>query len=465
MDGNFDDARIARDRYGRPLTDRYGRPIYRRAADEVPPRAQRERRPLPQHSAERRPRPGQPRPRPARPEQSPREPGPRRPVAPQRPAPGPRHRAPAPSEPAPATRAWDAYQHPDDPRFPPPGYQPEQPQPQTPPARARRRGAVGNQQAIPRPPAGRRRRAAQPAPRRRPRLRLRTLAFVVVLVLVATMVMVDLSLNRVTTFANLAGRPSNTMATNWLLVGSDSRQGLTEEDSKRLATGNNDVGQRTDTIMIAHIPLVGRPKLVSIPRDSYVEIPGYGTNKINAAFSFGGSELLVDTVEKTTGVHIDHYAEIGFGGFAGVVDAAGGVELCPAEPIDDPLAGINLQAGCQQMDGATALGYVRTRATAAGDLDRVERQREFMSALFSRLSSPRVWLNPYRWLRLAIAGTQAVVVGDGDHVWHLSWLMLRMFLGSESLTVPTAGTMDTGEAGNVLLWDEVAAADLFQQLR
>ena len=139
--------------------------------------------------------------------------------------------------------------------------------------------------------------------------------------------------------------------------------------------------------------------------------------------------------------------------------------MCPEEAIDDPLAGLNIQAGCQKFDGASALGYVRTRATAQGDLDRVERQREFMSALMGRLKSPAVWLNPYRWIRLANAGTKAVFVGDGDHVWHLTWLMLRMLFGSDSLTVPTSGAMDTGYAGNVLLWDEVEAPALFAELR
>ena len=82
-----------------------------------------------------------------------------------------------------------------------------------------------------------------------------------------------------------------------------------------------------------------------------------------------------------------------------------------------------------------------------------------------RLKSPAVWLNPYRWIRLANAGTEAVLVGDGDHVWNLTWLMLRMLFGSDSLTVPTSGAMDTGYAGNVLLWDEIEAPALFAELR
>src|SRR5690606_1433556 len=146
--------------------------------------------------------------------------------------------------------------------------------------------------------------------------------------------------------------------------------------------------------------------------------------------------------------------EIGFGGFASIVDAMGGIEMCPAEAIQDPLAGLDIQAGCQKFVGATGLGYVRTRATAQGDLDRVARQREFMGAMMSRVASPAVWRHPRRGYRLGAGGATALTVDSGDHVWHLGMLMSRMAFGTESETVPTAGTMDTGHAGNVLLWDE-----------
>ena len=93
--------------------------------------------------------------------------------------------------------------------------------------------------------------------------------------------------------------------------------------------------------------------MVSIPRDSYVSIPGYGSDKINASFAVGGAPLLAQTVEQATGMRLDHYAEIGFDGFARLVDAVGGVTMCPAEPISDPLAGIDLPAGCQNSTAAT----------------------------------------------------------------------------------------------------------------
>lgn len=304
-------------------------------------------------------------------------------------------------------------------------------------------------------------------PRRPRNVGFKIKAFLLVLLLVfgAGAMWVDFNLGRVDAFAGGNDRPGRSMATNWLLVGSDSRTGLTEEDAANLSTGAGDFGQRTDTIMIAHFPLVGKGRLVSLPRDSYVDIPGYGQNKINAAYSFGGAQLLAQTVEHNTGIRIDHYMEIGFGGFASIVDAMGGIEMCPAEAIQDPLAGLDIQAGCQKFDGATGLGYVRTRATAQGDLDRVARQREFMGAMMSRVASPAVWLNPWRWYRLGSSGAKALTVDSGDHVWHLGMLMIRMAFGTESETVPTAGTMDTGHAGNVLLWDEAAAPAFFDGLK
>lgn len=511
MEGNFDDSRIARDRYGRPLKDRYGRPIYRRV-DEASPKHARPRE-ADSRGASRRPIPPRPgsssregaaRPVPTSPRRSmpqqkrrhaerkpvERQQTPRRPVARQQPErQQASHRRPAPRQAPldetriesrpPMNRAGagraDNYRSGSDPRFPPPGYNPDAEF--RPSSRGSSQDYYGASQTAGSDRGGRNggrggnrgsagARSGFRMPRiRLPRMRFKSIVLVLVIFLVAMMALVDIRLTRVDAFSGLADRPSNTMASNWLLVGSDSRTGLSEEDAAKLSTGSGDFGQRTDTIMIAHIPVFGKPKLVSIPRDSFVDIPGNDKNKINAAFAFGGPQLLIDTVEKNTGIHIDHYAEIGFGGFAGVVDAVGGIEMCPEEAIDDPLAGLNIQAGCQKFDGAGALGYVRTRATAQGDLDRVQRQREFMGALMGRLKSPAVWLNPYRWIRLANAGTKAMFVGDGDHVWHLNWLLLRMLFGADSLTVPTSGAMDTDYAGNVLLWDEIEAPTLFAELR
>ena len=257
---------------------------------------------------------------------------------------------------------------------------------------------------------------------------------------------------------------ANTSGTNWLLVGSDSRQGLSEEDQQALGTGG-DVGEgRTDTIMLLHIPRSGQAQLVSIPRDSYVEVPGFGMDKINAAFAYGGPKLLTQTVEGNTGLHIDHYAEIGMGGLANVVDSVGGVDICVAEPINDPLAGIDLQEGCQKLEGSDALGYVRTRATAMGDLDRVQRQREFFAALLDKITSPATLINPFRSISLINHTASSFIVGDGDHVWHLARVALAMGSGVDTETVPIGGFQDT-VVGNVVLWDDEGAQQLWDSMK
>lgn len=289
-----------------------------------------------------------------------------------------------------------------------------------------------------------------------------TVLLLVAALLIASVLFADARLNRVDAMPDQ--QVSGTSGTNWLLVGSDSRTGLSEKDVERLGTGGDLGTVRTDTIMLMHLPLRGQPTLVSIPRDSYVAVPGYGYDKINAAFSIGGPQLLVETVEQNTGLHVDRYAEIGMGGLAGVVDAAGGVEICVAEPIDDPLANINLQPGCQTMDGATALGYVRTRATAQGDLDRVARQREFMAALVARVLSPSVLLNPFRVARLLWVSPTLLTVHSGDHVWNLARIVLALRGGLETETVPIGGFTDT-DVGNVVLWDDAEAEALFDSLR
>lgn len=345
----------------------------------------------------------------------------------------------------------DTYQPRRVPELPERSYQPRPQRGQRPP-----RAAV--------PPPPRRPRA----PRRRPRLpRLGcggcgTLFATLLVILIALVLFADTKLSRIDAMPD--DHVSNTAGTNWLIVGSDSRQGLTDEDIERLGTGGDIGTGRTDTIMLLHIPNGGKATLVSIPRDSYVEIPGHGMDKINAAFVYGGPKLLATTVENATGLRIDHYAEIGMGGLAGITDAVGGVELCPPEPMQDPLANLDVQAGCQVMDGPTALGYVRTRATAMGDLDRVQRQREFLSALMHQVVSPGVLLNPFRSIPLALRASGMFIVGTGDHVWHLARLALAMAGGVTTETVPVADFRDT-EVGNVLIWDDAAAEQLFSSLR
>lgn len=283
---------------------------------------------------------------------------------------------------------------------------------------------------------------------------------------VAGALWLDSTLQRAPVLADYPDRPPAGRGTTWLLVGSDSRQGLSADQQGALATGGDTGNGRTDTLLLLHIgaPFSGTPPtLVSLPRDSYVAIPGYGQDKINAAYAFGGAPLLVQTVEQATGIRLDHYAEIGFGGFAALVDAIGGVRMCPAEPISDPLAGIDLPAGCQELDGRNALGFVRSRATARADLDRMTNQRAFMSALLKRAASPSVLLNPLRWYPMTAAATGAVTLDEGGHIWDLARLAWALQDDPTATTVPIA-EYTTSDAGAVVVWDSEAAGRLFEAL-
>ncbi|WP_084793782.1 LCP family protein, partial [Actinokineospora bangkokensis] len=304
-------------------------------------------------------------------------------------------------------------------------------------------------------------------PRRRPR-RWRKVVLGVFLLLIALVVgsaiYLETSLNREDALPDYPGRPAAGAGTNWLIVGSDSREGLSAEDEERLATGNPE-GKRTDTIMLLHIPDNDtRPTLVSLLRDSYVPIEGHGSNKLNAAYALGGAPLLARTVETVTGLRLDHYAEIGLGGFANVVDAVGGIDMCLPEPLDDPKAGINLPAGCQELDGPDALGYVRTRVGPRADLDRVIRQRQFLSALTDKVTSPGTLVNPFRLFPLIGAAPDALTVDDSAHLWNLPSMGLAM-ASSDLLTttVPFSGSKSVG-GQDVILWDKAKASALFEAL-
>jgi LCP family protein required for cell wall assembly len=273
-------------------------------------------------------------------------------------------------------------------------------------------------------------------------------------------------------------RPAQVPGETWLLVGSDSREGLSAAERRRLRTGSAD-GQRTDTILLLHVPRSGSPTLVSLPRDSYLTVPAYRRNgrqrgahqdKLNAAYALGGAPLLVRTVEQATGMRVDHYMEVGFAGVVGVVDAVGGVDLCVERAIRDRRAGLDVAAGCQTLDGPTALGYVRTRYTdARGDLARVERQQRFLAALVDAVASPATLVNPIAMTRLAVAGTDAVRVDGGTGPLDIlgAARAMRAVSGARgtSRTVPIADPNARTPVGSAVLWDESEADALFEALR
>jgi LCP family protein required for cell wall assembly len=215
-----------------------------------------------------------------------------------------------------------------------------------------------------------------------------------------------------------SGRPADQPGETYLLVGSDSRKGLSKAENRKLGTGGVGVdGGRTDTIMLLHIG-DEKPLLLSIPRDSLVPIPGHGVNKINAAFAYGGPKLLVQTIEQDTGVRIDHYVEIGFGGFVNAVDAVNGITICPTKDLKDRRANLNVKKGCQQVSGVTALAYARSRHSdpVLGDITRARHQREVVSAIGAKVKSIWSVLNPWRYSNLINAATTSLTVSDGTGV-------------------------------------------------
>jgi LCP family protein required for cell wall assembly len=285
------------------------------------------------------------------------------------------------------------------------------------------------------------------------------------------------SLNKMPVSANVA--LADTAGTNWLLVGSDSREGLTEAERKEMRTGKDEGSQRTDTIMLIHVGDDGKPTLISLPRDSYVIIPAHialdgsavedRKNKINTAYSKGGVPLLVETVERNTGLHIDHYMQVGFKGIRDITNAVGGVNMCVPADVTDKNSGLNLLAGCQELDGKNALAYVRMRyADPRGDLGRVERQQQFLSSVMKKVATPAVLLNPVSMWKLVDAGTASVNVGDSDSIMDIGKLaraMRGLSNGNGTLiTVPVSDPDANTAAGSSVLWDDEAARELFISL-
>lgn len=269
-----------------------------------------------------------------------------------------------------------------------------------------------------------------------------------------------------------ATRPADVGGKNYLLVGSDSRAGITDADAKALGTDNEDIGQHTDTIMLVHVSQQGHPPvIVSLPRDSYVAIPGKGNNKINASYALGGAKLLTNTVEQVTGIHVDGYLEVGFAGFAGIVDSLGGVEVCVPSAMKDDFSGLNVPAGCQMMDGKTSLAYVRSRhADAKGDLGRAERQRQFLGAVIKKATSPSTVLLPTRFTGFADAASQGLVVGETTSLSDAMTIFQAMRQVSAgdgiSTQVPVENAAyQTRNAGVAVKWNDAKAKALFTALK
>ncbi|RPK41546.1 putative transcriptional regulator YvhJ [Streptomyces sp. ADI93-02] len=319
----------------------------------------------------------------------------------------------------------------------------------------------------------------RPAPNWGRRLKVGVLSLVVVVlaVSVGTYFWADGKLKREVDLSKVIDRPSEGDGTNYLVVGSDSREGMTAEDKKKLHTGSAE-GKRTDSMMILHDGSNG-PTLISLPRDSNVEIPSFvgsesgkkfaGTGrqvKLNAAYAEDGPELLVRTVEFNTGLRIDHYVEIGFGGFAKIVDAIGGVEMDIPKAFKDKNSGADFQAGKQTLNGEQSLAFVRTRYAFAGsDLDRTKNQQKFLAALASQTATPSTILNPFKLYPTMGAGLDTLIVDKDMSLWSLGNMFFAMkgVTGGEgtSMNIPLTGQSVNGN----LVWDKAKVKQLVEQLK
>ena len=248
---------------------------------------------------------------------------------------------------------------------------------------------------------------------------------------------------------------------NVLMVGSDSRENTTGYIAD--ATGKGDegtTGQRSDTIMILHVdPSQQKAAILSIPRDLYVPIPGYGKDKVNSAFSTGGPQLLIRTIKEALGIEINHYVEVDFTGFERIVDTIGGVKVYTDYPARDEMTGLDLPlAGCNEVDGYQALAFVRSRyyetyergrwvSGANSDIDRISRQQDFIRRIMKKAVSSGLG-NPLTLNRLISIGVSNVRVDQAMSTKDITTLAKRFrSIDPDTVDMLTLPTSD-GFAGD-----------------
>lgn len=235
---------------------------------------------------------------------------------------------------------------------------------------------------------------------------------------------------------------------NVLVVGSDSRESLSEEQRERLHTGMFE-GEQTDTILLVQTTPEGQ-SILSFPRDLKVQFGTDEPMKINAVLAEHGRDRLVRLVEEALGLQVDHYMEVAIPSFLEIVDAAGGVEVCLDEPLRDRKSGADFTAGCHEMDGAEALSYVRSREGARSDYARVERQQRFLRALSDKATSMSVLSNPLRLRDLVSSVSDGLTVDRDLTVRRMvdlaSGLRSRLDEGLETTALPTYPSEENGIA-------------------
>ncbi|MFD9793015.1 LCP family protein [Streptomyces sp. NPDC059070] len=292
----------------------------------------------------------------------------------------------------------------------------------------------------------------------------------------------DSGIGRVDPFKDMKNRPQAGHGTNILLVGTDGRDKITPEEKEKYRLGGAPC-HCTDTMMIVHISADhDRASVVSIPRDSYAEIPEHTDQntgdhhnqhpvKINAAYAEGGPALTVRTVEHMTGLKMDHYLEVDFTSFMKTVDALGGVQICTARPMKDSYTGLDLAAGTHDLDGGQALQYVRSRHTdGSADLGRMQRQQKFMAALIHKATGSGVLMNPVRFREVASTLLESVRADQGfgaEEILSLGRTMRGFSPASSEFTTVPIGQMNfpVKGIGSTVKWDEAKSRKLFAALR
>ena len=269
------------------------------------------------------------------------------------------------------------------------------------------------------------------------------------------------------------GTDADGKAQNVLLVGDDHRPpGASAQVLAELNTQDDGGSINTDTMMVLHIPTDGsKPTVISLPRDSWVDIPGHGKGKLNSAFAIGvneeggdaaGMKLLVQTVQQLTGLTLDHFVRVSLLGFYQVAQALGPIQVCLKQPAKDPLSGIDLPAGVSQLNASQALAFVRQRhGLPRGDLDREVRQQYFLSAALRTAISRGVLTNPGRISSLLNAAGSALQTDPGLDLLRLATLFPHLSASDVRFTtIPITGTPtitdDDGNQVSVVAVDTVA---------
>lgn len=325
--------------------------------------------------------------------------------------------------------------------------------------------AQGAPAAAPAPtavPAGPSVPAAKPRRRKRHHPILKTLCLFLVIVLAwGGFLLWDANTNmgRVSALSGAADTPGTT----YLLAGSDSRADGAVKDGF-------DESERADSIMLVNVAPNGQTVALSIPRDTYAEIPGVGWDKINASYAYGGPQLLVETVEKLTGLTVDHFVQIGMGAVPDMVDAVGGVELCYDNDANDQYSGLKWTAGCHTVDGTTALQFSRMRyQDPEGDIGRTKRQRQVISKVISSAVSPSTLINPAKTLRVERAGSKSFTVDEDSSVFTVASLVwaLRSASSNQMMGVPPIESLNftTNAGASAVLLRDTTADDFFAKLR